>query len=506
MGVSVAVFPFASFLLLFVGPAGAHARYSKPRFHKRVLGVGFAAVALCWFLGWLAAFPGAYGQDAPYWYLEFEDPSLGISSQWSPVYAGLFYAFVSYANNLLGWYGYGLAAFTALQMLFILYCSYRVMRFVGEERGDVACILVAVFYAVVPTHMVMAVSTAQGAPFMACVSMAVLHFTRMALHGESYWGNVRNPLACIGWCIAAGVFRNNMVYALVVACVFLPLFKRWRKQVAAVLVASILGISLYSGPVLDAAGVVKGSSTREMMSLPLQQLAYVYNWSADSMSQEQRDDLLGFVTEDGLKSYESFPSISDSLKGTLDTDYLKENPSRFISLYLQVGFQAPLDYLKAVYTQDLGLLYLGKSYPDLRIWHHFLNYAGYGQGITAMNQDYIVIDRHSLFPAYDELLKCLFGHNPSGVDAAWGDGEAFASTPFLNVACRASTYFWILAFVLFFGLYRKWRIGFLPVALLLGITVTVLLAPVILYRYYAAVAFSIPVLLVEMGALDQQEP
>lgn len=493
ISLSFSTFPCAAFIMAFAGTA-AHA--SKPRLLNRVFALCFVTVVICWLLGWLAAFPGAYVQDAPFWYLEFDDPSIGISSQWSPVYAGLFYTFTSCANDFLGWRGYGLAVFTALQMLLLLYSAFKVMRFTGNECGDVACILVALFYTLVPTHMIMAVSTLQGAPYMACIAMVTLHFARMALYGDVYWANIRNPLACVGWCVLGGIVRNNMLFALLAVCILLPLFKSWRKQIGAILVASVIGISLYSGPVLDATGVVKGSSTREMASLPLQQLAYVYNYCPDKLNQEQRDKLLSFVTKDGLESYRTFPSISDALKASFDVKSFKANRLRFCSLYLEVGMRAPLEYLKAFYLQDLGLLYLGKAYPDPRIWHHYLNYAGYGQEITMLNQGYIVIERHSLFPAYDELLKDLFGHDPSGIDNSEGDSPAFSSIPLFASACRVSTYFWILVFLSFFGFFRKWRIEFLPLGLLLGVSATVLLAPLILYRYYAAVVFSIPVLLV----------
>mgnify|MGYP006982442482 FL=1 len=46
-------------------------------------------------MAYLALFPGVYATDAPYWYHEFLRKDIPISSQWSPVYCGIFYLFVN---------------------------------------------------------------------------------------------------------------------------------------------------------------------------------------------------------------------------------------------------------------------------------------------------------------------------------------------------------------------------------------------------------------------------
>lgn len=62
--------------------------------HNRFRQKCFLFIALSWLAGYLAVFPGIYTNDAPYWYRDFDDPARSVSSKWSPVYAGLFYAFV----------------------------------------------------------------------------------------------------------------------------------------------------------------------------------------------------------------------------------------------------------------------------------------------------------------------------------------------------------------------------------------------------------------------------
>ena len=139
--------------------------------------------------------------------------------------------------------------------------------------------------------------------------------------------------------------------------------------------------------------------------------------------------------------------------------------------------------------QDLGLIYIDKSYPDPRMWHPYLNYASY----DLHNDAYITIKRESLFPAYNELLGKLFGYAPSGYG---GDVvTVFSDIPVLGLLCRVSLYFWIIVFLVFYGIRMKQKGLLFLLGLCIMFTLTIVLSPVIMYRYYAPVVFGIPIVI-----------
>lgn len=458
----------------------------------------FGVVVVAWICVYLAAFPGIYTTDAYSWYAEFNDPARSISSQWSPVYAGLFYLFVHTGRLLFDSYECGLALFTGLQMTFGLFVVYRIMRFVERELGSRALIVVGLFYAVIPVHAIMVLETAQGAVFAPVFAMMVLHATAMVLDPVEYWGDSRSAVAFIGWSALGCILRNNALYALVVFLPFTFFYRReYRTRLAACVALSIVCGLAYSGPVLDLVGVQKDSSTRETLSMPLQQMAFVYVNHPERMTDGQKDEFVAYVTEDSIRAYRQLghTGISDDIKNHLDAKAVESDPMRFFALYFQVGLQDPGGYTKAMLLQDLGLWYPDKAYPDARIWHYYIDYQNYRWDESS---SYISISRSSLFPAYDGLLGRLFGSNPlgDGNGAAEGDEVLFSHVPLLGPLCRASMWFWVILFTASYELWRRWRVGLVPLGLVLGFVLTVALAPLIMYRYCAPFVFCIPVLLV----------
>lgn len=462
----------------------------EARRSRQALRIAFLAVVVLWFLGYLAAFPGVYVGDAMTWYREFSDPSMPVSSQWSPVYAGLFYLFVHQGYLWFANYWAGFAVFTFVQMSLVLYAVYRVLRFVHEEAGDLACGLAAAFYGLLPMHMIISVSSVQAAPFMACLSLVLVHLARMVMHAEDYWADKGNILRFAILCIVACVLRNNALYAFVLTIPFCLAYRRdYRlKLVGAFCIAAVAAL-VYSGPLLSLFGVTKGTALREMLSIPLQQMAYVYNFRSDELNADQVKALESYVPQWELERYPDNTGISDPVKENLDVDLVERDPGKFLNLYVSLGSLSPSSYFRAFYLQDFGLLYLDKAYPDSHIWHPYLNYASY----TFDEGDYITIPRLTAFAPYNDQLGKLFGSSENG--NGFTSLVTFSSTPILGPLCRASTYFWALLLVTACGICGRWRDEWVVLAPLLGLTLTILLAPLITYRYYAPVVFCFPIML-----------
>ncbi len=448
----------------------------------------FIVIILIWLLGYFAMYPGVYAVDAMTWYREFSVDSFPITDQWSPVYAGLFFLFVEISHVLYGSYELGLAVFSGLQMIFILFVVRMVLRFIGTRCGTAGVILTSIFY-LLPIHTIMACQTIQGAPFMACFTMLLMHLVKMYEAPEQYWNWV-NVLKLGFWCLLCCILRNNAFIMLIGFLLFITIYHKGYRRYLLFVIGSILALSLiYKGPVLNAFGVEKSESLREMLSIPLQQMACAYNYNSHKLTDLQKNELRKYISDEDLRVYQINPSISDHLKSKLDIDKVKSDMVGFASLYIGIGMKAPVSYFKAFYMQDLGLIYIDKSYPDYRMWHPYLNYASY----DLHNEAYITIKRESLFPAYDQLLGRLFGYAPNGYG---GDVVTdFSNVPVLGLLCRASLYFWIIVFLAFYGIRMKQKGLLFLLGLCIMFTLTIVLSPVIMYRYYAPIVFGIPIII-----------
>ena len=133
-------------------------------------------------------------------------------------------------------------------------------------------------------------------------------------------------------------------------------------------------------------------------------------------------------------------------------------------------------------------------------------YTNYQAFITIIKQGYIVylvgpyyqpitlyiLRKTYLFPIYESFLETLFGKGESYNGYGGNLDMIFDDIPVFGNLCRIGTYTWILAFALFYEVYKKWNTFLMTLGLELGLWLTVFLSPVIMYRYCAPIIFSTP--------------
>ena len=68
----------------------------------------------------------------------------------------------------------------------------------------------------------------------------------------------------------------------------------------------------------------------------------------------------------------------------------------------------------------------------------------------------------------------------------------FSNIPIFSVFCKMGIYFWMIFYMFVYAVFRRKKIALLPLGLVVGLTVTIFLSPVMYYRYYAPVMFSSP--------------
>lgn len=461
---------------------------------KKIVCICFLAVLFFWILAYLAMFPGVLGTDAAYWYYEFSTERVPVSSQWSPFYCAAFYGLVKCGEFLFGNYQAGFAVLSFVQMLFVLVAVWKILQFLASKCSHMAVVFSALFFVLIPTHVILAVSSAQDSVFAACFAMCLLCLLEWAEDADVYLGKKQNLIKLVFWLVLLCMVRNNGFYAVLIMGLFIAIFVRKnRKGIMLVIGAVIVIISIYQGPVYQILGIEKGTAVREMLSFPLQQMAYVYNYGNDKLSEKNTEKMLTYMSKEGWNSYD--PCIADAIKNSLRTDVVKQDLAGFIKLYTDVFLSAPGCCVTAAGLQTFGLWYPNKSYPDKRIWHPYIEYLCLdttGFGLTDF-----AVSRTSLFPLYDKLLGILYGETenyPEDYVLGYGGNLSmvFSAIPIVGIFSKSGVYFWLLLYLLLYAVYKKWRRRFAVIGMGIGIFLTVLLCPVMMYRYCAPVIFSSP--------------
>lgn len=456
----------------------------------------FSLILIVWGIGWLTLFPGVYGIDAPTWYEMWNNTKIPISSHWSVLISGLFYLFTHFGISYFKSAEIGFAMYSLLQMCFVLWTVYQIISFLNTRFGYKAVFISTAFFCVIPTHLILAVSSAQDAPFSACFAMCCIELYKLCENSDEYWADRRNTVHFIFWACLMCIIRNNGLYALWVTALlyfFCLKFKSQKRVFKNILIVSLI-ILFYQGPIYQICNIQKGTALREMLSIPLQQMAAAYNYN-ESLPDDLRKQMEDYWTSESLHQYTS--GISDPIKNNFDVSNFQNDPIKFLKLYLNIGQASFPYYIKSTLLQTYGLWYLNKTYPDDQIWHPYINYICIDAS-QIWGENALDIHRYSFFPKYEHFLQKLFGYGNEKSGYGGNLETEFVNIPIFSSLCKLATYFWLVLYIAGYGFYKKQDKTNLVILFALGLTVTVFLSPLMYYRYYAPIIFSTPIIIASL--------
>ena len=202
---AIEIFPFLHYIIYYFEQKTIAIESDKKNL-KRC----FAIIVLFWIMAYLALFPGVYATDAPYWYHEFLRKEIPISSQWSPVYCGIFYFFVNAGKVIFDNYSIGFAAFTLLQMSVSLYVIWKVLSFINDKMNRMWVILSTLFF-LLPIHVILSLTSAQDSLFAVSFAMVVLLLIEYLL--DEQFLNKKNAIKLFLWMFLMCVSEN--IYSIV---------------------------------------------------------------------------------------------------------------------------------------------------------------------------------------------------------------------------------------------------------------------------------------------------
>ena len=446
--------------------------------------ITFVLILISWIPVFLAAFPGIYAYDAVTQTAEFYADA-GLSGHHPIAHTALLWGLISLGRTLFGSYGAGMALYSIVQMLIMAsifaYVIHMLKKWNCPKIIRVCCLL---FYMFVPVHSVLAISATKDVLFSGFFTLVVLFLVDFSMDADSF---MRSPFKWIRFILAVfamAAFRNNGIYAFVVCIPFIIWTGRkyWKKAVALCL-CCILIYGVYSGPVNTMLGVEPGNF-REALSVPIQQLSRAMLYNSDELTAEEKKKITELIPD-----YMNYtPRISDSTKGTFQTEKMKEDVIGFIKLWISVGIKAPITYIDAFMSNSIGFWYPDMQYPDSGAFHAYIEYENtpydfHTGGEYAMDDSFLLIERDSKLPALDRAL-----HN-------WVYDVSHQRIPVISMLFSVGMYAWILLITVILCVCRKqWKM--LPACMfLVGLWLTLLLSPVVVYRYGYALGICIPIML-----------
>lgn len=469
IALSVSIFPLNYLLLKYVDKFKI--QKSDNINYKKIFVITFLIILFFNFLVFLALYPGEYGYDAGFQIMEILEKDVQITSHFSLLFSFILAKVVNLGKVLFGSYQVGFGIYCFLQMTFLSYVATKITVFCTKRiPNKIIYFINILFFSFFPLYTLMSISAAQDSVFAGLFCLIILNVIEL-IENKDYWKNKLKPISLGILIFLLCLIRNNGFYCILISIPFIFLACKNKKVVVLLIfIIPLFAYKIYSGPVFNILGVTKTDTFREMLSIPSQQFARVYNYNLKVFSKEELKQLKKFYPRiEDFKYYTYRQSIADPTKSVLNNKYVKSNLKDYISLWTSNGIKDPENYVEAFLLNSLGFWYPNKNYNDDRMYHPYIEIEM--MDAAKWNPRYVQIKRESKFPIYEKILNITIGKN------------AWKRIPVISTIFTTGTYFIIFIFLFLLTILRRNFKYMLPISIILGLYATLFLSPVALFRY-----------------------
>ncbi|MBO4783320.1 MAG: hypothetical protein J5521_01040 [Lachnospiraceae bacterium] len=464
--------------------------------------VALGVLFLAYIPYFLAYYPGILAYDS---YIQIGQIFTGEYNEHHPLFHTLtIRAAVFAGQNIFNSLNAGIAAYVLTQML-LLSAVFSYGIFCLYKRGfHIFSFVTLGILAVFPFNGFMAVSVTKDIPFAVFFLLAVIALTELLLFTDKKTYILNAVLLFISL-IMCVLFRNNGKYSLGIAfavCLIILIVKAFKKsskekkkeikRCGLILLGAFVSlvISLLALLVISKSLNAVQGDRREMLSVPIQQLArtYVYHAGAgvlpeddNTMDEESKALINEFILNDGAKLYRQ--DISDPVKRNTNTWVVVNKTSEFVKVYCKLFFKYPEDYINAFIAQNAGFVDIGDTS------HAYINdpdeVKGHGYVQTKWEDSLYVkgFYQDSKWPALRALMD------------EFADNNGYLKIPLLKYIFMPGIYFWFFVLALIYAIKKK-NIGLIAiVSLIAGYYATMFFGPTVQLRYVYPVMIVVPFLI-----------
>ena len=453
-----------------------------------------AFIFVCWLPVFLAYYPSVFAYDAEG---QLYQVIAGDYSTHHPLLHTLFLGAFFRLGGRMGSYSAGMAVHSVVQMLLMAGAFAGALTYLYEKRtARWTRILLLLFYGLFPTNSVLAISTTKDVLFSALVLLYTVCFYHLACdrNMQVTW---KERSVCILLGVLMLLFRNNAVYALVVSVPILFWGMRrikcdresqqedtlWDGKAAGKeylrLSLGILFLFAMSAVSLKALTHAQSGSPREMLSVPLQQMARVWvNEENGELMDDQslRQEMEKYMPPEwGFSVYD--PHLADRVKNIA---IIHDDPKGLIITWIRLGMGYPGIYMDAFLDNSVGLWFLLDD-THARV---------YGIG-TETGFGYLSTDNRTM-PAGCEIVE--HSYLPGlrvFMEKIVSDNE-YENWPVVKFLFAPALYWWLLYLYVVVVMYKKRYREALPAIYLVAYYLTLLLSPTVLIRYMYPLVVTVP--------------
>lgn len=455
---------------------------------KKVFLFSWALIFIAWLPILFATYPGIYSYDSIYQIFYYQSEHIDL--QHPLVHTYLLGFCVVNIGKLLGSYQLGLLIYSLVQMVVLSSAFAIIILYMYEKKLSAKLISFWVLlFMFLPVNPIMALSTTKDVIYAATFVYVI--YVDLKMVTDEKFGIFRWNLIFVIVNFINIIFRSQGIYVFIAsAIVGLAILKGDRVRLLLSVLVTILLFVIYSGPVTTLAGGVANANLkyREMMSVPVVQLSRVAVIKGDSLGKDLKR------IKEYIPNYSAYPSneaISDSMKNTFNVPKFRKNPAGFFKLWWNVGIKNKRAYVDAFLRLTIGLWYPDMEYRDFQAYHPYWYYKSYTA--EEMGNNWLIVNQ-SPVKGFNWLNKLYLKIS---------NGE-YQKIPVVSILFSSGILIWLLVLYGIVVIYEKRYRLLYPMALVLCLYLTLLLGPVVLYRYIYPIAVTIPLLFASLFNKKQE--
>lgn len=433
----------------------------------------WAFIALCYLPAWLAYFPAITSYDTG---TQLRQIATG---QYVGDHPLLHTGLLALCIRVGGGGRVGVAVYALFQLL-CLSCvfAYACLKLRAWGLPRILWGSAALYFALWPTHALLAVAITKDVLFSALFLAATLYVIEALRDRETFFQlrfpSIRLVLTLTAMCL---IRHNGIAAVLALAVGLVVSFRGQRCRMTALCAAALSLYGLVNMGLGSAMQASKGEGA-VLFSVPAQQIAAAVKSHPERIDEDEMAALNTLFDAECFDNY--LPFFADPVKDHLHMDALAENPGKYAKVYLSIGRKCPGTYLSAALALNSGLWY-----PDNAAHANMYMKDGVGYVETI---DY--------FEWPGETLS-----RPGWLPRVYAFYEAFASdgvyrrVGVLSIFFAPGIYTWLLiaaTFLLWRVRRRRAIVALLPCW---GLIPVLLLGPVINVRYVYPLMSAAPVML-----------
>lgn len=319
------------------------------------------AILVCYLPYYLSQFPGIISTDSV---AEISTALFSMNNMVNhhPVFHIAIVSIFMNIGRILNNYIIGIGLYSFCQMVFTASVFSFTLYYMAKKGVNFYIRLIAfLIFALYPPFACYSITMWKDVPFGIVMLLYTICMIELATNTrwlESKWKNILFILTMI----LVILFRNNGVYVILLSIPFMIYWaKGYRKTMSIISIIIIIFYVIFKGPIFKLFNITDGP-IREALSVPVQQIARTVKYRGEELTQEEKDRINKYlpINEIGEAYY---PIISDNVKDKLNNEAVKENKVDFISLWIELFFKYPREYVEAFLSGAIGYWY-----PEEKNW------------------------------------------------------------------------------------------------------------------------------------------